>query len=281
MAFERRRSMAAVKIALGFGRHATLDNSVSSGALTFQQRRDADEFLRIWPIASVGNKTHRALDYIRRLGLRASYGAAGDAVALLRSAIRGGGVSVAIERTATQSGASGGTGKPVARRAMAAGPSFTPFSNLESIKPINRPPSSCEPITARSWATPSDVSADELVSYLQSVVEHWSEGATRQAGDCLTSTLLDNAQPFEYLELSPGNDILEIAKTPNAGKPGTWYTNPGSGQMRLYGQDGRPAVDIDFDHDHGQGIPHAHNWAIDPFSGRLRRGPGVPLTILP
>ncbi len=164
---------------------------------------------------------------------------------------------------------------------MAAGPSFTPFSNLESIKPINGPPSSCEPITARSWATPSDVSADELVSYLQSVVEHWSEGATRQAGDCLTSTLLDNAQPFEYLELSPGNDILEIAKTPNAGKPGTWYTNPGSGQMRLYGQDGHPAVDIDFDHDHGQGIPHAHNWAIDPFSGRLRRGPGVPLTILP
>ncbi len=50
-------------------------------------------------------------------------------------------------------------------------------------------------------------------------------------------------------------------KTPNRGNPWEWHINPGSGQERLYGSDGRPAVDIDWDHDHGQGRPHPHNWA--------------------
>ncbi|RZL67574.1 MAG: hypothetical protein EOP77_04330, partial [Variovorax sp.] len=40
-------------------------------------------------------------------------------------------------------------------------------------------------------------------------------------------------------------------KTPNRGNPWDWHTNPGSGQERLYGPDGRPTVDIDWDHDHG------------------------------
>ncbi|MPV66612.1 hypothetical protein [Burkholderia sp. BE17] len=181
-----------------------------------------------------------------------------------------------------QSDGSGGIGKRAARKAMVAGPSFTPFSNLESVKPVSIPPSPCDMTAARSWATPSDVSADELLSYLQGVVGRLRfEGAAALAGDGLTSTLLGDAQPFEYSEASPSNDILEIAKTPNTGKPGTWYVNPGSGQMRLYGDGGRPAVDIDFDHDHGQGIPHAHNWVIDPLHGKLRRGPGVPISILP
>ncbi|WP_152036654.1 hypothetical protein [Burkholderia pyrrocinia] len=157
-----------------------------------------------------------------------------------------------------------------------------PFSNLESVKPVSMPPSPCDATAARSWATPSDVSADELLSYLQVVVGRLrSERAVTQAGNRFTSTLLGDAPPFEYSEASPSDDIFEVAKTPNTGKPGTWYTNPGSGQMRLYGDGGRPAVDIDFDHDHGQGIPHAHNWAIDPLHGKLRRGPGVPISILP
>ncbi|WP_053077858.1 MULTISPECIES: hypothetical protein [Burkholderia] len=74
------------------------------------------------------------------------------------------------------------------------------------------------------------------------------------------STLLSDAQPFEYVEDLPGGDVLDIAKTPNTGEPGTWYTNPGSGQMRLYGADGNPAVDLDFDHFHNGLKPHAHNW---------------------
>jgi hypothetical protein len=95
------------------------------------------------------------------------------------------------------------------------------------------------------------------------------------------STLLGNAQPFEYVPNTPDGDSFEIAKTPNEGEPGTWYTNPGSGQMRMFGDDGQRVVDFDFDHDHGQGVPHAHNWAIDPLGGKLSRGPGLPFSLLP
>jgi hypothetical protein len=87
-----------------------------------------------------------------------------------------------------------------------------------------------------------------------------ASGATRfMDGDALTP--LGSARPFDY---SPGRlldgDAFEIAKTPNFGEPGTWYTNPGSGQMRLYGPGGRPVVDLDFDHSHNGLRPHAHNW---------------------
>jgi hypothetical protein len=83
------------------------------------------------------------------------------------------------------------------------------------------------------------------------------------------STLLADAQAFDYQPDTPDGDSFDIAKTPNDGEPGTWYTNPGSGQMRMYGDDGQPVVDFDFDHDHGQGNPHAHNWDDGV------RGPGV------
>jgi hypothetical protein len=48
--------------------------------------------------------------------------------------------------------------------------------------------------------------------------------------------------------------------------------------MRMYGPVGFPVVD--FDHDHGQGIPHAHNWEDSggPFP---IRGPGVRFSPLP
>lgn len=90
------------------------------------------------------------------------------------------------------------------------------------------------------------------------------------------STPLGDAQPFDYRPDMPDGDSFDIAKTPNEGEPGTWYTNPGSGQKRMYGDDGKPVVDFDFDHDHdhGQGVPHAHNW-----DGT--RGPGLPFSLLP
>jgi hypothetical protein len=95
------------------------------------------------------------------------------------------------------------------------------------------------------------------------------------------ATLFGDARAFEYMpEVASGN-TFDLAKTPNEGNPGTWYTNPGSGQMRMFGSDGRPAVDFDFDHDHGQGTPHSHNWGIDPLSGKLGRGPGLPFSLLP
>ncbi len=49
-------------------------------------------------------------------------------------------------------------------------------------------------------------------------------------------------------------------RTPNNGEPASWHVNPGSGQERKYGADGKPELDIDWDHDHGQGAPHGHNW---------------------
>ncbi|QVN21445.1 hypothetical protein [Burkholderia pyrrocinia] len=203
MPFERRRPMAAVKIELCFGRQATLNRLVSPGALTFRQRRDADEFLRVWPTVGVGNETHRALDHIRRLGLHASYSAdgvaVGDAVAALRSAIRSGRVSVLIERSTTQSG-DASVALPTTRRAMMAGPSYRPFSDLASGNPISlQSPLADAAATACSWAIPSDVSADELFSYLQSVVDGSlaSRGIVAQADDQIASAgLLGEAQLF-------------------------------------------------------------------------------------
>jgi endo-beta-N-acetylglucosaminidase D len=64
-------------------------------------------------------------------------------------------------------------------------------------------------------------------------------------------------------------------KTPNTGVPGTTHTNPGSGQERKYGSDGKPEYDIDWDHDHGQGVPHGHNWDDG------KRGPGVSISPWP
>lgn len=74
------------------------------------------------------------------------------------------------------------------------------------------------------------------------------------------STPLGDAQPFNYQPDTSDGDSFDIAKTPNDGEPGTWYTNSGSGQMRLFGDDGKPVVDLDFDHFHNGLKPHAHNW---------------------
>jgi hypothetical protein len=118
----------------------------------------------------------------------------------------------------------------------------------------------------------------------------WSGGADDRDDDAVLKSfgdsdsgrsMLDDAQPFEYQPKIPDGEVFALAKTPNDGEPGTWYINSGSGQMRLYGDGGQPVVDFDFDHDHGQGVPHAHNWSIDPLTGRNRRGSGVPFSILP
>ena len=74
------------------------------------------------------------------------------------------------------------------------------------------------------------------------------------------NTPLGNAAPFELGQSLTFGDSFDVAKTPNEGEPGTWYTNPGSGQMRLYGDTGAPVVDLDFDHVHLNMQPHAHNW---------------------
>ncbi|MFZ3285402.1 MAG: RHS repeat-associated core domain-containing protein, partial [Telluria sp.] len=78
--------------------------------------------------------------------------------------------------------------------------------------------------------------------------------------------------------------MLSDSKTPNTGDPGSCHVNPGSGQERKYGNDGLPDYDIDWDHDHGQGTPHGHNWDRVPGpDGRPQpsRGPGVPISPWP
>ncbi|MDR5809520.1 hypothetical protein [Caballeronia sp. LZ019] len=86
----------------------------------------------------------------------------------------------------------------------------------------------------------------------------------RMAFDAPAPAALDDAQPFEYPSGSADGGAFQIAsqltKTPNVGDAGTWYTNPGSGQMRLYGDAGAPVIDLDFDHVHNGLRPHAHNW---------------------
>jgi RHS repeat-associated protein len=74
--------------------------------------------------------------------------------------------------------------------------------------------------------------------------------------------------------------LNEDTKTPNDGEPDSCHVNPGSGQERKYGSDGKPDYDVDWDHDHGQGVPHGHNWGRGP-NGQPVRGPGVPISPWP
>jgi len=274
--------MASVKIDLGFGEQAVLAERAVSGIVTATHQRDAEEFLRRWPRT---RSIHQERDYLRQLGLHMGYNPPGvnssDTVALLRSAVTNGKVTVVIDRAATRMGGgfsgpqSTGRGGAIASSRqsfaeMAAGGSG---SSVLLSDAVSAPKS-------YSWLQRyDDVSADDLISYIQSVIGRIPGDAA--ALDAGPSTPLGDAQPFEYSDESPTDGVFEIAKTPNTGEPGTWYTNPGSGQMRLYGGDGNPAVDFDFDHDHGQGIPHAHNWAINPLTGKSQRGSGVPMSILP
>ena len=62
------------------------------------------------------------------------------------------------------------------------------------------------------------------------------------------------------------------SKTPNTGPPGSTYVNPGSGQERTYGPDGRPVRDIDHDHPHDGIQPHQHDWV----DGKRQPGVAVP-----
>jgi hypothetical protein len=82
------------------------------------------------------------------------------------------------------------------------------------------------------------------------------------AGNGSASTPLGDAQPFEYSEHMPTGDDMQTAWLPSkGGPPNQWLENTsGKKQWRLYDGNGNAAVDIDFGHDHGFGIPHSHNW---------------------
>lgn len=80
--------------------------------------------------------------------------------------------------------------------------------------------------------------------------------------DGSVSTLLGDAQPFEYTPDAVSGDETQTAWMPiDGGPPNTWMENPsGSGQLRFFDGNGNAAIDIDYDHDHGFGSPHWHSW---------------------
>lgn len=188
--------MASVTIDIGSGKRATLPNNggVSRSA---EQRAAVSELMLHWPKYS-GLLTG-AVGYLRDLGLAGSL--SGDPVAALRSAIEDGRVSVSIDRPTAHGGAAGGS------------PSTPPFPKASRLASV--PASAGLPIDKPlpSWATPSDVSAGELMSYLQSVVGiGGAGGAAKFAGGAnfTDSASLSDASPFDYSADTLG-DAVQVA----------------------------------------------------------------------
>ncbi|HEY2605220.1 MAG TPA: hypothetical protein VGJ10_04295 [Paraburkholderia sp.] len=113
---------------------------------------------------------------------------------------------------------------------------------------------------------------NDMVDRVNAVAARYADAAASSLVDAASdategATPLGDAQPFEYTPDEVSGDAFDLAKTPNEGEPGTWHTNPGSELMRLYGSDGLPSVDLDFDHFHNGMKPHAHNWAAGSRDG--------------
>ncbi|TDV13842.1 hypothetical protein [Paraburkholderia caballeronis] len=105
-------------------------------------------------------------------------------------------------------------------------------------------------------------------------------GWTGKYGDKLASgtTTPGECEPFEYNGVaSERGEKIDLAGLPFDGPANSWLeSEPGMKQQwRMFGADGTPVVDIDFDGHHGQPNPHAHNW------DGLVRDHGWPVSILP
>lgn len=122
-----------------------------------------------------------------------------------------------------------------------------------------------------------DVSADDLIKYIESVVGSTPTPGEAAGPDADPSTPLADAQPFEYGEDSPTGDDEQLAGMPFNGAPNSWASSmPGTmSQLRQYGPGGTPMTDIDFEAHHGNPNPHAHNWE------GTTRDEGAPVSILP
>ncbi|WP_179949719.1 hypothetical protein [Burkholderia sp. ABCPW 11] len=192
--------MASVTIDLGSGKRATLTRSAGSiGAnLSASQRSDVSELMLHWP--KYTGLSANALTYLRQLGLDAFSGVPLDA---LRAAIEGGRVTVEIDRQAI--GGGGAAGGP---------PSTPPFpraNRLASVPSVASLPAD-KPLP--SWATPSDVSAGDLMSYLESVVGAGggAGGVADLAGGAgfADSSPLGDASPFDFSADALG-DAVQVA----------------------------------------------------------------------
>lgn len=195
--------MASVTIDLGSGRRATLTRGGRSAGvgLPTAQRNAVSELMLHWP--KYTGLTANALTYLRQLGLTVLRGSPIDT---LKSAIEDGSVAVAIETTRRTGGISGGQ------------PSTAPFprANRVARAALATSPSLFVDKPTPSWAQPSDVTANELISYLESVVAGAGGGVvpsstTALADDANVSTPLADSGPFTYGEDAPNGDVVEIA----------------------------------------------------------------------
>ncbi|MCS6599930.1 hypothetical protein N4S61_07460 [Burkholderia pseudomallei] len=272
------RSMASVIIDLGFGEQAVLSERAASGIVTAKHQRDAEEFLRRWPRT---RSIQQERDYVRQLRLHVGYNPPGvnpsDASALLRSAVNSGRVMVVIERETKRLGGGGGAIQPT-RRSGAIGPSRQSFAEMAASGSGSSAMLSDAASAPKSYSwmqSFDDVSADDLIKYLESVIGSTPSEAAAPAAD--SSTPLGDAQPFEYSEDSPVGDTDQLAGMPFNGAPNSWASSmPGTmPQLRQYGPGGTPMTDIDFESHHGNPNPHAHNWE------GTSRDEGAPVSILP
>lgn len=194
------RSMASVKIDLGFGEQAILSEQTGFGTPTVKQRSDAEQFLRRWPRT---RSIEQERDYLRQLRLHVGYNPPGvnssDTVALLRSAVKGGKVTVVIERAATRTG--GGTN--------ASGPTRPPYP-LEMREKSARVAPTRNSYSYDSLPKYDDVTADDLIKYIQSVIGSTPGEAAAPDADSSSSPLSD-AQPFEYGDDSPLGEVQDVA----------------------------------------------------------------------
>jgi len=186
--------MASVTIELGSGKRATLTRADGSAgaSLSAGQRSAVSELMLHWP--KYEGLTTNAQMYLRQLGLNALPGAALDAI---RSAIEDGRVTVEIDRKVVGGGAGG----------QPSTPPFPLANRLASASPVAALPLD-KPLP--SWAQPSDVSAGELISYLESVVGGAGSSLAGAASGLVDSTPLGDAAPFA-LDASPLGDALSMA----------------------------------------------------------------------
>ncbi|MCA8250226.1 hypothetical protein LGN12_23985 [Burkholderia multivorans] len=197
--------MATVTIDLGFGKLATLTRATDAdrAQLSTEQRSAVSEFMLHWP--KYEGLATNARSYLRQLGLDALRGVPLDA---LRSAIEAGRVAVEIDRKVVVGG-SGAGGQPSARP-------FPLANRLASASPVAALPLD-KPLP--SWATPSDVSADELISYLESVVAGTGSGLASEAPQLADSldagTSLGDAEAFDYAANPLSDDVEQLAASTN------------------------------------------------------------------
>ncbi|MEX3957672.1 hypothetical protein [Trinickia sp. EG282A] len=195
-----------------------LSERADSRVPAVKQQRDADEFLRRWPQT---RSIHQAREYLRQLGLHVAYNPPGvnpsDTIALLRSAVKSGRVMVVIERATARSGAGVSAPQPT-RRSTAIEPSRLSFAEMAE-RGSRTSATLSDAVSApasHSWMQSyDDVSADDLIKYIQSVIGNTAGDAGGAAATTAQgteqTTPLGNAEAFDVGRAFKSEDSANIA----------------------------------------------------------------------